>query len=268
MKVIYTPAGKAREYSPLALNIYAGCDHGCYYCYVPSILKKTREQYNTVAERKDFLNKLRHDCLNIIDKKQVLLCFSGDPYCKFNEISQMTSQVLKVLLNHNFPVSILSKGGKRILTDLDIFKMFGQNIKIGQTLTFINSQKSKEWEPEASLPEERIEIFRILKENNIKTWASIEPVIDPNESIRIIKATLPYCDEYQVGKLNHMPDVENQITWGRFLKITIDLLRQHNKKIYIKQDLVKAGKGVKLHNHETEMDRLAIKPIQTEKTLF
>ena len=262
MNVIYTPQGKAREYSPLALNIYNGCDHGCTYCYVPNTLKRTKQQHQIVTERKDFLNKLRSDCAKITNKQQVLLCFSGDPYCRFNETVQITNAVLRILLSYQFPVAILSKGGERILTDLGLFKLFGQNIKIGQTLTFIDPEKSKKWEPGASLPEERIEVFRILKENNIKTWASIEPVIDPKQSIEIIKQTLPYCDEYQVGKLNHFPGIESQIKWGLFLKVTIDLLREHNKKIYIKDDLAKAAPGISLNSNETQMDNLALKPIE------
>ena len=27
--VIYEPRGRAREYSPLAVNLYRGCSHGC-----------------------------------------------------------------------------------------------------------------------------------------------------------------------------------------------------------------------------------------------
>jgi DNA repair photolyase len=34
--VIYEPKGKAGEYAPLALNLYAGCSHGCTYCFAPT----------------------------------------------------------------------------------------------------------------------------------------------------------------------------------------------------------------------------------------
>ena len=36
MSIIYEPKGKAREYSPLAVNLYRGCSHGCLYCYANS----------------------------------------------------------------------------------------------------------------------------------------------------------------------------------------------------------------------------------------
>lgn len=48
MSLVYCPTGKAREYSPLALNVYTGgCDHGCRYqtvagrqtCYCGAIFR-------------------------------------------------------------------------------------------------------------------------------------------------------------------------------------------------------------------------------------
>ena len=36
MKPIYEPRGAAKEYGDLALNIYTGCPHRCFYCFAPS----------------------------------------------------------------------------------------------------------------------------------------------------------------------------------------------------------------------------------------
>lgn len=254
MAAIYQPKGKAREYSPLALNIYNGCDHGCKYCYVPDIFHKTKEEHLNVNERQDILSSVKRDCMNIKVKKQVLLSFTGDPYCHFNEEAKMTRKVLIILLENNFPVSILTKGGNRCLQDMDIFKDFGGNIKIGQTLTFFDKEKSLYSEPNASLPDERIETFRILKENNIKTWASIEPVVFPKESIKMIEKTLEYCDEYKIGKLNHFPKYEKQINWYLYLKTILNILRENNKKIYVKKDLAQFANGITLYPNELKMD--------------
>ena len=42
---IYEPRGRAREYSPFAMNYFKGCDHGCRYCYVPRMMKVFNSQY-------------------------------------------------------------------------------------------------------------------------------------------------------------------------------------------------------------------------------
>ena len=49
---IYKPSGAALEYGDLALNIYTGCNHGCYYCFAPNVLHKTREAFAKVEPRK------------------------------------------------------------------------------------------------------------------------------------------------------------------------------------------------------------------------
>ena len=40
MKPIYEPKGKAKEYGDLAINIYTGCPHNCFYCFAPNVLHK------------------------------------------------------------------------------------------------------------------------------------------------------------------------------------------------------------------------------------
>ena len=57
MSVIYEPKGKAREYSPLALNLYLDCSHGCKYCYAPAI-QRQGDGYYTVASPRTNIIKL------------------------------------------------------------------------------------------------------------------------------------------------------------------------------------------------------------------
>ncbi len=259
MNIIYKPKGKAREYSSLALNIYSGCDHGCKYCYVPEILHKTREQFRQVNERKNLLRQIELDAEALsFDPEQVLLCFTGDPYCKFNDEKKLTREVLTILLKYRIPVSILTKGGNRCLQDLDLFTQFDGNIKVGATLTILNTEKSKEIEPNAAFPKERIEALKKLHENNIKTWVSIEPVIYPEQSLKLIELSLPYVDQYKIGKLNHFKNYEKSIDWHKFLKSAIKILRNTDKPFYIKEDLAKFKEDICLSEDETNMDNLNI----------
>jgi len=54
---IYEPKGRAREYSPLALNYFKGCDNGCAYCYVPGMMTRFNADYkhNKVVAPSSFI---------------------------------------------------------------------------------------------------------------------------------------------------------------------------------------------------------------------
>ena len=241
MTLIYEPKGKAREYSPLALNIYNGCDHGCKYCYVPMI-RKDIEANKVVKERSCFLTNLEKELNNNISnihKKQILLCFMCDPYNHRDCIIKATRFSLKMLNRRNCKVAILTKSGSRCLRDLDIFKQFGDRIKVGATLTFINEQNSLDIEPNAATPQDRLDTLKILHKNGIKTFISIEPVIDPIQSIELIKLCLPFIDQFKVGKINYFEKrfADKPIDWHKFLTEAVTILRKAEKQFYIKEDL-------------------------------
>lgn len=256
MQTIYKPKGKAREYSPLAANIYKGCDHGCLYCYVPGMFKQFNKNYNhgDVQIKPGFIEQLKKDCIKLKNKNQVLICFSGDPYCMANDEHRETRKSLLILLENEIPVRILTKGGMRCLQDIEIFKQFGKNISIGATLTFINESDSKKWEPGAALPEERMKTLKILHENNIKTWASLEPVIDTKQSLELMGKTIDFIDEYKIGKLNNYKDLDKKINWSIFLQSAIDIMEKNNKEYYIKYDLSKEAPYTEIKANHRNLD--------------
>lgn len=263
MSIIYEPKGKAREYSPLAANFYEGCDHGCIYCYAPRIRFKTREEYLNVNPRTDILKKLETDCKKLsYSKRQVLFNFMGDPYCKENDSHGITGKALKLLLDYKIPVAILTKGGTRALEDLEVIKRFGSHAKIGATLTFDSKDKSLEWEPSAATPQERYEMLETFHNNGVKTWASFEPVIEPEESLKAIKKSLNCVDEYKIGKLNSYKGIDKKIDWTSFLYSVVDILRENNKPFYIKYDLRQAAPEVKLYGNEVQQDEFNLPPFE------
>lgn len=228
MGLIYEPKGKAREYSPLALNVYTqGCDHQCTYCYCASI-----GRWGQDAKPRD-LGGLEIDAQSA--SRQVLLSFMSDPYCAANDIHRHTAKALGMLRRYECSVAILTKGGRRCLRDIDIFTGWpDRRIKVGATLTFHNAEKSKQYEPGAALPSNRIATLRFLKECGVQTWASIEPVIEHDESMAIIKESLPWVDAYKVGKLNHR---KSDVDWSAFVVEAVETIRAASRKLYVKDDL-------------------------------
>lgn len=234
MTYIYKPKGRALEYSPLALNIYTGCDHGCTYCY-----NRFRWPIDDARLRNINMVTLRDELAREKYTDQVLLSFIGDPYCHAEMHLEATRNVLRTLFNHNIKVAILTKGGCRALRDLSLFTAHGNNIKVGATLTFLGDGKATAYEPYSAPPSERIAMLKALWEHNIRTFVSIEPVIDPEESLAIMEKVIPWVDEFRVGKLNHNPALEKLIDWPAFARGAKNLLMQvdDTKVIYFKKDL-------------------------------
>lgn len=261
MSVIYTPKGAAREYSPLALNLYLQCTHGCKYCYAPSAMQRKREGYFQKPEpRKDVVQQLRRELKRDVPKRQVLLSFIGDVYSETMDENATTREVLEILSDYKVPVAILTKGGSRCLKDLDVFKTFGEHIQVGATLTFLDEKKSKEWETGAAVPEERLQTLKTLHDNGVKTFVSFEPVIEPEESLKLIERTLAdeSVDVYKVGKLNHYQGLDKMINWSRFLENALRMIRGAGKRVYVKHDLRIAAHDVPLYGNEVVADDFAV----------
>lgn len=262
MTVIYTPKGAAREYSPKACNIYIGCSHKCKYCYCPSCLQRKRENYFiNPRPRKDVLKNIEKELKKGVVTEQILLSFIGDVYCETIDNNETTREALKLFLEHKAPVSVLTKGGKRCLKDIDIFKQFGEHIQIGATLTFMDKEKSLEWESGATEPEERLSVLKKLHDEGIRTFASFEPVIEPEESLKLIKRTLEddSVDIYKIGKLNHNKKIEETIDWSDFLEKALELVRGAGKAVYVKHDLRLVTPDIKLYGNEVLPDEHNVK---------
>ena len=243
MSLIYEPSGKAREYSPLALNVYKNCDHQCKYCYV----RNFQPNFSEFVQPR-ILSGLDNEASKA--SRQILLCFTGDPYCSANDAYQNTRKALEILKKNHCTVAILSKGGTRCLQDLDLFVSWpDRRFKVGATLTFVSPEKSMTVEPGAALPADRLDALEKLHAAGVHTWASIEPVMEAEESIAIIRASLSCVDEYKVGKLNHQKSTTD---WRKFCIDAVSVLHKAGKRFYVKFDLAAFAPSGFLTPEETD----------------
>jgi len=242
MIAIYKPKGRALEYAPLACNLYRGCGHKCTYCYAPQVIRESRESFhNAVVPRKNILASIRKDAArlcfgNIVDPQRVLLSFTSDPYQKENDEHKLTRSAIEILHGYGLSVEILSKGGMRATQDFDLL---GDDDRVAATLTSVSDDIAREWEPGAALPKDRMAYLKLAKSRGLVTWASLEPVIDPAESLEIIRQTHTFVDKFKVGTLNHHAR-SKEIDWRRFGLDAVELLEKLGCDYYIKSDLREA----------------------------
>ena len=254
--IIYEPRGRAREFAPLAANLYSGCAHGCVYCYSPSALRRNRQEFHENAKpRVDVLRKFEKDCEILAAESsigdsphrrvagdftagqspKILLSFTCDPYQPIESHFRLTRQAIEIAHRHGLYVEILTKGGMRAARDFDLLT---EKDAFACTLTFLEEADSREWEPLAAPPEERITALKQAKRLGIRTWASLEPVMDPAQSLRIIEETQEFVDLYKVGTLNYHPHAR-LIDWHDFGWKAKELLEKSGCKFILKEDLKK-----------------------------
>ncbi len=234
MPIIYEPRGKAREYSDLAVNLYTGCSHACRYCYCPAILRKTIDAWAFDPQpRKGILRELERDAKKLRgDPREILLSFMSDPYHS-DAAARLTREALQLLEQYNLRVQVLTKDGRRSTQDFDILSR--NHWKYGATVIFESETLREQWEPGAPPITERIEAVRQAHAAGIFTWVSVEPVVDPDEAIKVVESLRGEVDFWKIGKLNHDREREAAIDWHCFLTNVEAALAGHH--YLIKKDL-------------------------------
>lgn len=239
MGVIYEPKGRAAEYADLACNLYLTCSHGCRYCYVPQTIRANPNAFFSAGEyRSGIATRLQEDARMIRlfgDDRSVLFCFACDPFQNLED--GIAEEALSIMRSNRVSFITLTKSGSRAL---DLIHYYSERDTFAASLTFSSDEKSRQWEPNAALPSDRIEGLELAKQAGIKTWASIEPVIDANESLEIIERSAPWVDHFKIGAVSQR-DLQARVNWDDFARQAISLVRKLGKTWLIKNELMKLG---------------------------
>jgi DNA repair photolyase len=162
------------------------------------------EFHKEAVPRKNIIEQLRRDAERL-DPCQVHLCFTCDPYPAnhgpTSGLLYVTHQAIRYLKQNGHSVQILTKSG------LDSSSHCGQldeNDEYAATLTFMDPLDSRLWEPHAALPESRLLALDVARKWGITTWASLEPVIYPEQSLDLLQAAIQVSvSKVKVGPLNY-----------------------------------------------------------------
>jgi len=108
------------------------------------------------------------------DKKgTAILCTGGDPYQPLDKKYQLTRKVLQNL-NQKLKLLILTKSDL-ITRDMDLFKRF-KNIELGLTITALDENIKRVFEPFSPSSLARLEALRKLKQEGFYTYVFVGPI--------------------------------------------------------------------------------------------
>lgn len=203
-KAIYTPSGKAGEYSYWAVNFYNGCSANCDYCYckkgiMSSLwsttpkLKKGLTDLNyplrTEKAMEIFKKEVRNNVHNLREHG-LFFNFTSDPFLK--ETIDLNYDAMQFCNGMGIPVKALTKQTWWI-DKYDI----PDNVTIGFTLT-----GEDDFEKGAPGNLERIDAMEELRGEGYKIWASIEPVINLDSAYNMILRSCYFAHHFKIGPLS------------------------------------------------------------------
>lgn len=251
-KAIYKPKGKAGEYSEWACNFYNGCSNGCEYCYCKKgILAKTmggdvptlKKSFKNEAHALEIFEKELLQNKEELQKHSLFFSFSTDPMLP--ETIDLTIKAIAVAVKHGVKVKILTKmadftdrfilKGAFHACTLENFQKIGflGEIAFGFTLT-----GHDELEPGASTNQQRIEAMKRLHDAGFKTFASIEPIVNFENSLRMIEQTIGYCDLYKIGLMSGR--TYSVLDTKAFFESACDLGSIKHLRLYFKDSFLKS----------------------------
>jgi DNA repair photolyase len=263
------------------LDQYVGCQHACNYCYARFISTIKPNYYGKWGEWVE----AKINAPNLVKGRQikgwVYMSSISDPYIPIEKKLKLTRNILKNL-DKRIKLSIQTRSDL-ILRDIDLFKKF-KNIHIGLTINDFKVNQKKIFEPFSPSNEKRIKTLKVLKNNNIKTFVSISPIVPGLIDFKkIIKKTKSFTDYYWFGFLNirnadqdftkklkmKFPEsykiLINEKKFQKFIKDSKKIILAEGvtfEKNGIKKNVANFKKIAKIKNNFTDFKRLDKKEFQ------
>ena len=202
------------------VNPYTGCSHGCKYCYATFMKRFTghMEPWGSFVDVKINAPEVLRRQLKNAPRGNVMISSVTDPYQAIENQFKITRRCLEVLLEFQFPVSILTKSSL-VLRDLDLIKKF-KEMEVGITITTDDDKIREIFEPNAPSIESRIHALKELSEDGVKTYAFIGPLLPMNPEALAEKIG-PYIQSVLIDRMNYASKT-SKIYESRKLKQWLD----------------------------------------------
>jgi len=164
--------------SDYCINPYIGCIHGCIYCYARFMKRFTGHTENWgefVDVKLNAAEVLRRELSSNPKSGVALLGSVTDAYQSLEKKYRITRAILEVLLEYQFPISILTKSDL-VLRDIDLLTQF-KSCDVGVTITTLDDLAWKRFEPKAVSTIRRLRCLQQLHDHGIRTYVFIGPIL-------------------------------------------------------------------------------------------
>ena len=235
------------EIADYCLNPYVGCEHACIYCYAEYLTRKfygEKGEWGTFVEVKvNAPHVLRRSILKK-RKGTVFISSLTDAYQPIEKKYEITRECLEVLGRYKF-IPLIQTKSSLVARDVDLLKK--SNAEVGFTVTTIEEDLRKIFEPRSSSVEEKLSTIQFLIENGIRVYVFLGPFL-PCVSDRNLEEYFSTMreigvEEIWVDKLNLKPNTLERM--GKVLsRKDPELFDQIKQKLFDKSYYERVRKDV------------------------
>jgi len=167
-----------------SINAYAGCEHGCVYCYA-----RPSHAYHDLSPGLDFETRLfaKPDAARLLRRElaargyvpaPIAMGTNTDPYQPIERDWRLTRQILEVCRETRHPVTITTKSA-RVCEDIELLADLARAdlVAVAISVTTLDARLSARLEPRASTPERRLEAIARLAAAGVHVTVNVSPII-------------------------------------------------------------------------------------------
>jgi DNA repair photolyase len=167
-----------------SINAYRGCEHGCVYCFA-----RPTHAYLDLSPGLDFETRIvfKPNAPALLRRElakpgyrvaPIAMGTNTDPYQPVERQLGITRAILEVLLEHEHPVTITTKG---VIPDRDrelLVRLAEKNlVHVGVSITTLDVQLKRILEPRAAAPAARLALVRDLARLGVPVSVMTAPII-------------------------------------------------------------------------------------------
>ena len=181
------------------MNLFRGCSHGCIYCDSRSNVYNMNHKFEDIEVKENSIILLKKELIKR-NASMIGIGSMSDPYIPLEKSLEYVRKTLQLIYRHGFGFTCITKSDL-ILRDLDLLKKINEKSKVvvQMTLTTADDDLCRILEPNVSPTSKRVEVLKILNENNIPTVVWLCPILPYiNDTKENINSIIDFCIDCNV----------------------------------------------------------------------